>query len=324
MKILITGGAGYIGSKLCELLSKRIDVEKIYSFDNLYYKQGHLAYPLNRGNKKVEFYAWDVLEKSDELAKALDESDIIIPLAAIVGAPACDKIAPYATAINLVWIERIASSLKEGQLIIYPNTNSGYGTTGEGVCTEETPSNPISLYGKLKQEAENVLLDIATTQSICFRLATVFGWSYRPRIDLLVNNLTYEAVFNRTLEVFDGHFRRNYIHIDDICRAFLFAINNAAQMVGNVYNLGNDNVNMTKRELVDTIASITGCSVTENINKTDPDKRDYLVSSQKLYDLGFYPTKSLEDGVHEMIEFYSYLPREKELREKATSSMFNY
>ena len=192
------------------------------------------------------------------------------------------------------------------QTIIYPNTNSGYGTTGEEICTEETPSNPISLYATTKQNSESILLSHHPT-SICFRLATVFGWSYRPRTDLLINNLVKIAKEEGHISLFDGHFRRNYIHVQDIARAFIFAIYKRKEMHGNIYNLGNDSLNMTNQQLVDRICEILGTTYSIDSSRTDPDKRDYLVSSQKLYDLGFSCQYNLKRGVKEMYRFYDLL-----------------
>jgi len=256
MKILITGAAGYIGSKLCHFISQKFDIEHVYAFDNLFYNQGHLIFPVHNLNDKIFLFNEDVLDFSTNLEDAIEVSDVIIPLAAIVGAPACDQIPDYAASVNYDWYNSLLERDLSNKIVIYPNTNSGYGSTGEELCTEETPSNPISLYARLKQDTEDLLLGKLPTQAICFRLATVFGWSFRPRLDLLVNNLTYRALFERGIEIFDGHYRRNYIHVDDICHAFMFAIDNKEKMVGQTFNLGNDKINMTKESLASIIASV--------------------------------------------------------------------
>tara|TARA_R110002051_G_scaffold32786_4_gene73959 strand:- start:13836 stop:14810 length:975 start_codon:yes stop_codon:yes gene_type:complete len=324
MNILVTGGAGYIGSSLINYLRKAGIANKIYAFDNFTYNQG--PHVFNLLDKCCDFYKEDVLDFSHNLVSAIKDADVIVPLAAIVGAPACDKIPEYSNRINYEWYKRLIKLAKESDknpLIVYPNTNSGYGSTGNDLCTEKTPTNPLSLYGKSKQMAEQLLLE-GYNRAICFRLATVFGWSFRPRLDLLVNNLTYEAIFNNHIEVFDGHFRRNYIHISDICRAFAFAMRTEGKMVGEVYNLGNDSANATKKELVEIVCDITNASFSEVSNRTDPDKRDYVVSSQKLYDVGFYPTVSLEKGITEVSGFVNSLSQDEEIRKIQTHSMFNY
>jgi nucleoside-diphosphate-sugar epimerase len=196
------------------------------------------------------------------------------------------------------------SVLREDQLVIFPNTNSGYGKAKDTVCTEETPLNPISLYGQLKDEAEYVVRK--HPNHVVFRLATVFGYSPRHRLDLLVNTLVYEAVTKGIVEIFDDSFMRNYIHIDDICSAFEYAITNP-ELRNNVYNLGNDSLNMSKGDLLEVIAKYIMFEA-KKINKTDPDQRDYVVSSEKLYKTGWKPQKSLKDGIIELIRFYSVLP----------------
>ena len=324
MKILITGAGGYIGTMLVHHLKKLNIASTIYGFDKFLYNQGPYVYDVLTQRDSCQFYQEDILTFSDNLKRCIQESDIIIPLAAIVGAPSCDDIPEYATKVNYEWFEQLLEQPNiERKLIVYPNTNSGYGSTGTEVCTEETPSNPISLYGETKQATEDLLLK-NHKRSICFRLATVFGWSFRPRLDLLINNLTYEAKFDGHVDVFDGHFRRNYIHVQDICRAFIFAIYMKEKMIGNVYNLGNDAINTTKKQLVEHICDYSGASFLEVYNKTDPDKRDYVVSSQKLYSLGYVPIFDLEKGVQEILDFLQYLSPDSEIRQRQTLYMFNY
>jgi len=304
-KILITGGAGYIGSSL--LSSNRPG--SITVFDNLYWNQGATVYPLL---KSFRFLNESILDWSDTLKREIEKADVIIPLAALVGAPLCEKEPDLASELNYLWFKKLLSYL-DNQLVIYPNTNSGYGSTGENICTEETPTSPISLYGKTKQQTEELLLN-NYDNTIAFRLATVFGWSYRPRMDLLVNNLTMIAHRDKRLEVFDGHFRRNYIHVKDVADGFAFAVQNRDRMKGNVYNLGNDSINMTKESLAHIICEVTGASYVPVSYRTDPDKRDYIVSSQKLYDLGYSPKIDLRRGIKEIVQFCAFDPDKGELQ----------
>lgn len=296
MRFLITGAAGYIGSKLTKTLLD--SGHSVIAFDNYFYNQQQLIFDLFRQPNCLH-YQEDVTAWSDNLKSAIDNSDIIIPLAALVGAPLCDKNPEQTVKLNQDWFKTLLTYLTD-QKIIYPNTNSGYGSTGNDICTELTPCNPLSLYGTTKAEAEKTLLE-NYNNSVCFRLATVYGRSYRQRMDLLVNNLVYTALKNKKLEVFDGHFRRNYIHVDDIVNAFIHAIKRFDSMKNNVYNLGNDSVNMTKLELVKKICEHTGASYSIVQDKTDPDKRDYVVSSQKLYDTGFKTIYDLDYGIKEMM-----------------------
>ena len=308
MKIVVTGGAGYIGSMLVEKLAENKSNE-IAVFDNFYWGMKKPPYK-GMGARNVEWFNEDVTEWSDNLISHIFSADVIFPLAAYVGAPLCSNIdkwpkwtGPTVEKLNRDWFLELISHLHR-QLVIYPNTNSGYGSVPDGVCTEDTPSNPLSLYGKTKQDAEEILLK-HHYNSIVFRLATVFGWSHRPRIDLLVNSLTYEGLRDQEIKIFQGGFNRNYIHVKDIYKAFIFAIENSGKMAGNVYNLGNDSINMTKLELGRVIANSLGVPLVET-QGSDEDKRDYMVSSQKLYGLGYNPEVSLLDGINEMSSHLNY------------------
>jgi nucleoside-diphosphate-sugar epimerase len=304
--VVITGGAGYIGSAILQA-NRGASGVSIRVFDNLFWNQGPLVYPMLRKREGYAFHRQDVLEWRDSLKRAIASADIIVPLAALVGAPLCDKHPELAYKLNYEWFEQLLNYINGKQLIVYPNTNSGYGSTGKEICTEETPSNPISLYGKTKQSAEDLLMS-SYDNCIGFRLATVFGWSYRPRLDLLVNNLTMTALKEGHIDLFDGHFRRNYIHVQDISDAVAFAFRHRIHMKGEIYNLGNDEINMTKESLVKNICEITGATYKTVHGKTDPDKRDYIVSSQKLYNLGFKPKRDLEHGIREIMEFSAIIP----------------
>lgn len=302
MKVLITGGAGYIGSVLTPtLLAKGYEVTVL---DNFMFRQNSLAdccqyegFQVVRGDCRDEAV----------IKELLTDADIIIPLAALVGAPLCnnDKIATQTTNFDAVtMLCRLAS--KE-QRILMPVTNSGYGIGEPGkFCTEETPLRPISLYGVTKVEAEKVVLE--RENSITFRLATVFGMSPRMRIDLLVNDFVYRAVHDRSVLVFEGHFKRNYIHIRDVARVFLHGIEKFEAMKGKPYNVGLDDANLSKLELCAEIKKhLPKFVYVEAPIGEDPDKRDYIVSNTRITSTGFYPEWSLNRGIRELIKGYTIL-----------------
>lgn len=301
-RVLITGGAGYIGSVLCPfLLAKGFSVTVI---DNLYYKQ-HSLLPCF-SNPKFRFVQGDACNET-LLLKELKSADIIIPLAAIVGAPACDRMPLLATQLNYDAILKILDASTPSQLLLYPNTNSGYGIgEKQTFCTEKTPLSPISLYGKLKVQSEEKLL--ASGRAVAFRLATVFGVSPRMRLDLLVNDFTFRACQDRCIVLFEEHFKRNFIHVRDVANAFHFGIENFGRMKGEAYNVGLSSANLSKRELCEKIKAflpelyIHGATIGE-----DPDKRDYIVSNEKLESLGWRPQVSLEEGIRELIAAYPIL-----------------
>lgn len=308
--VVITGAGGYIGSILTSHLSglfkfKSIigDTEekkylyRIKAFDNFMYDQAGLVWPAFV-RQNVSVFNEDILLWSEKLKQALAEADYIICLAAIVGAPACDKQPELSEKINFEWYKELLNYMKKDALVIFPNTNSGYGTTGTEACTEETPLNPISLYGIQKQKAESFLME-NLDNIVCLRLATLFGRSLRPRMDLLVNSLLYEIVKNDKIEIFNPNARRNYIHVEDIVYAICRIMNDGIGQK-DVYNLGNDKINSTKLELVNNISklvyNITGKETKiEHVDKEDPDKRDYIVSSKKFYEkYNFNPVLGLE------------------------------
>ena len=302
-KILITGGAGYIGSVLIpKLLS---DGFKVTCVDNLMYDPTSLM--MATIHKNFELIIGDA--RDEELMKPLiEKADIIIPLACMTGAPLCNKDKIAASTVNKDSVVMCSKFSSKNQLLIYPCTNSGYGIGEEGIfCTEESPLNPISLYGKLKVEAERILLEKGN--AITFRLATVFGISPRPRLDLLVNDFTYRAFFDKTVVLFEADFKRNYLHIEDAADGFRFAINNP-QLAGNCFNLGFSEANLSKRELCEEIKKIIPDFVylISEIG-TDIDKRNYIVSNEKIEKAGFKANRDLSTGIKELINALPLLKR---------------
>jgi nucleoside-diphosphate-sugar epimerase len=241
------------------------------------------------------------------LRAALRGQDAIFPLAALVGAPICQADQVAARTTNLEAIRLLLALRGRDQLIVYPNTNSGYGI-GEGgqLCTEESPLRPLSLYGQTKVEAEQAVM--AAGNAVAFRLATVFGVSPRMRLDLLVNDFVYRAVNDSALVIFEGHFKRNFVHVRDVARAFLHALANVDAMRDQVYNVGLDSANLSKLELCERIrAQIPGFAYLEAPIGEDPDKRDYVVSNEKLRRAGFEARHALDAGIAELIKGYTIL-----------------
>lgn len=302
--VLITGGAGYLGSVLTEhLLNKGYRVTVI---DNLLYGEQNLFHFC--ANSDFDFVCGDARDEA-EVRKLVSAADVIIPLAAIVGAPACDRDPLMATSVNLDAIRMINRLRSPSQLVIYPTTNSGYGTrSGDVFCTEETPLEPISLYGQTKSDAEALVLD--SQNSITLRLATVFGTSPRMRMDLLVNHFVYAALTDRYIVIFEKDFKRNYVHIRDVADCFIHCIENADRMTGRPYNVGLDNANLSKEELALKIKEhLPEFLVQFSEIGTDPDKRNYIVSNQRLREAGFEARRSLDDGIRELIKGYRLLGR---------------
>lgn len=302
MNILITGGAGYIGSILTPLLLEQ--GHNVTVLDNFIFKNTSLLDCCYKENLTI--INGDCREKS-LMQKLIKNAEVIIPLAAIVGMPACNKDKIATKTINYEAVKLICNLTSKDQRIIIPTTNSGYGIGEKGkYCTEKTPINPISLYGITKMEAEKAVLDRGN--GISFRLATVFGMSPRMRIDLLVNDFVYRAVNDRAVVIFEGTFKRNYIHVRDVARVFNFAINNFDVLKNEVYNFGLEDANLSKIELCEKIKEyIPNFVYLEAKIGEDPDKRNYIVSNEKILKTGFSTKWRLDDGIKELIKGYVIL-----------------
>ena len=304
MKILVTGGAGYLGSVLCEHL---LDAgHGVTVLDNLTYSQDSLFHLC--ANPHFEFLRGDARDEG-LVKKAIKDADVLIPLAAVVGAPACDRDPWMAESVNLEAIRMLNRLRSHDQLVVYPTTNSGYGTqSGDVLCTEETLLEPISLYGRTKVQAEAEFLD--SPNVITLRLATVFGMSPRPRLDLLVNHFTYAAVTDGYIVIFEKDFKRNYIHIRDVADCFVHCIDNADRMIGRPYNAGLDDANLSKEALAMKIKEyVPNFYIHFSEIGTDPDKRNYIVSNQRLREAGFEARRSLDEGILELLKDYLMMPR---------------
>jgi len=300
--ILITGGAGYIGSVLVpELLH---DGHNVTVLDNFIFGQSSLNHVCYHPNFKV--YRGDVRIEADMLP-LMKDADIIIPLAAYVGAPFCDRDPIGATTTNKDAIFMMMKYLDKDQVVIMPTTNSAYGT-GDN-CTEESPLNPISRYAIDKVEVEKVLMNHSNATSL--RLATVFGMSPRMRIDLLVNDMTYRAVYDGFVVLFESHFKRNYIHVRDVVQAFKMAIAQET-MRGQIYNVGLSSANVSKRELCDIIKTyVPRFEIVEAEIGKDKDQRNYMVSNEKIEQQGFKPNYNLSNGIQELLKGFTMIKNTK-------------
>ncbi|MDP3724896.1 MAG: NAD(P)-dependent oxidoreductase [Nanoarchaeota archaeon] len=304
MKILVTGGAGYIGSILVpEILRAGHEVKVL---DNFMYGQMSLL-------DQCFYKTLDVVRgdaRNEELMKDLmKDVEFIFPLAAIVGMSACDKEPLLAKTTNLEAIKLILKLRRPGQKIIFPNTNSGYGVgKQDAYCDERAPLNPISLYGRTKVEAEKEVLQAG--DAITFRVATVFGMSPRMRFDLLVNDFVYKALTDKSIVLFESHFKRNYIHVRDVARAFIHAMDNFETMKNEPYNVGLSSANMTKKELCETIKKyIPELVFLESEIGKDLDQRNYVVNNEKIERTGFHSEITLEEGIKEIIKGNQILRR---------------
>ena len=299
-KILITGGAGYLGSVFTRNLLKN---HEVIVYDNLMYNQTSLVDLSN--NPNFTFHYGDVREWS-KLKYLVEQVDVVIPLAALVGFPLCEKDKDLATSINTTQIQNIVDVLSGDQMILYPNTNSGYGIRGNGMVDETNELTPISHYGQTKCEAEDYIIN--ESNGISFRLATVFGVSSRMRTDLLVNDFVYKLLTDRYITLFEHKFVRNFIHIQDVSRAFEYMIDNYYTFNNEIFNLGLSDENITKKQLVEKIQShIPNTSVNYSDYYVDPDKRDYIVSNEKIEEAGWKPIFTLDDGIKELIQSYKMI-----------------
>jgi nucleoside-diphosphate-sugar epimerase len=302
-KVLLTGGAGYLGSVLVPTLLDRGFAVSVV--DNFMYGQDslaavcyHPAFSLVRGD----------VRSIETMRPLVRDADIIIPLAALVGAPLCDCDPLAATSTNVGAIAEMSTYLSADQRVLLPVTNSGYGVGEAGkFCTEETPIRPMSLYARSKIEIERILLD-RHPSAISFRLATVFGMSPRMRLDLLVNDFTHRACRDGFIVLFEAQYKRNFIHVRDVARAFLHGIDHFGSMAGQIYNVGLSNANLSKLELCERIRhQLPSFVIYESNIGRDPDKRDYIVSNAKIEATGYRAAFSLDDGIRELIKGFSMI-----------------
>ena len=300
-KILITGGAGYIGSMLCTKLLEA--GHKVTAVDLLKYDKGSLNHLYFHKNFKL---ICDDIRKINLMKKLIKQHDFIIPLAALVGAPLCEKFKKDALSTNLGSIKTLCNLATKKNKVIYLTTNSGYGIGEKNkYCDENSPLKPISLYGRTKCDGED-LVRLKIKNHVCFRLATVFGHSYRMRSDLLVNNFVYTAIKKKKLTLFEPHFRRNFIHVRDVVNAIIFTMKNFNRLKNNVYNLGLSSANISKIMLAKKIQKqYKQLSIKIVTNRKDPDKRDYFVSNKKIETKGFKAKISLESGISELIQIFT-------------------
>jgi nucleoside-diphosphate-sugar epimerase len=302
--VLVTGGAGYLGSVLVPALLRA--GHEVTVIDSFLFQQSSLLDCVH--DERLRIVRGDARD-ADLLKSEIQGVDWIFPLACLTGAPLCDRDPVGARTVILDALDRLLELRSSDQWIVYPTTNSGYGIGQEGLhCSEDSPLRPVSLYGRLKVEAESRIL--AAGHSVTLRLATAFGISPRMRLDLLVNDFTYRAVVDRFIVLFQGEFKRNFIHVRDIARAFLHAMENREAMDGRAFNVGLDDANLDKRELCQAIQRhVPGFVWHEAAVGDDPDKRNYIVSNARIAATGFRPATSLDRGIAELVRGYQILRR---------------
>lgn len=298
--ILITGGAGYIGTELTSLL-----LESGYNvtvYDRLMY-DGAVLIPFFK-NQNFKFIKGDILDV-EKLTDAMKDKDVVIHLAAIVGYFACDKNKQLSTDINVKGTQNVLNAISGDQLLLFGSTGSNYGVV-DGVCVETTPLNPSTLYGITKTKAEEIVMN-EHKNAVSYRFATAFGVSHRLRMDLLINDLAYKAVTDGCLVIYQSPAMRTFIHVRDMAMSFLFAIVNSDKMSGEVYNCGSNDLNYSKRDVCKMIKDKTGCYIHYNDFDYDKDNRDYEVSYNKLHDLGYDVSVTVEEGIDELLSVYKVL-----------------
>lgn len=295
-KVFVTGGCGYIGTSLVPLLLK--EGYEVTVYDLL--RSGGDGIVHNFASPNFRFIKGDILDK-EHLAESIKGHDIVVHLAAIVGLTACRRDPEMTYQVNHQGTKNVIECLDGSQFLIYGSTGSNYGAV-KGICTEETPLNPLSIYGKSKTLGEEEVMKYKN--STAFRFATAFGVSPRMRLDLLVNDLSYLASTQKYLVIYESHFMRTFIHVRDIARCFKFTIENSDKMSGEVYNVGSEKMNYSKKDVCDLIEDKTNCYVHYADFDGDVDKRDYVVSYKKINTLGFETTIDLEDGVKELLEVF--------------------
>ena len=304
MRVLVTGGAGYSGSVLVPMLLD--EGHHVTVIDSFLYGQASLLDCCHQ--PRLTIVRGDARDR-DLVAAHVRTADVIFPLACLTGAPACDRDPMAARSVNLDAVTMLLALKSREQRVIFPNTNSGYGIGEAGVlCTEDTPLRPVSLYGRLKVEAEERVL--AAPGTLTVRLATVFGVSPRMRLDLLVNDFTHRAVTDGFVVLFEAEFKRNYRHVRDVARAFLHGLANFEAMQGRPYNVGLSDANLSKREHCEEIRNqVPRFYWTEAAVGKDPDQRNYIVSNARIESTGFKPAVSLPAGIAELLKGFQVVRR---------------